>query len=165
LAFASEARGKAAIAPHFLDRCHGFCRSRNKRQLFMTTSSLNIPPAIADASRPGFFSRTAGKVVGVFMALLVRSIAGFFGEFASYYSAKAYYDKLLQGDYDPSAHLRAAAFALHDGARTGMVIGLIAYIVLFLLTSAKCGWRSIPFAVGGSVIAAIAAGYIAGLSP
>ena len=111
----------------------------------MTTSPLNFPPAIADASRPRFFSRTAGKVVGVFLALLVRSIAGFFGEFASYYSAKAYYDKLPQGDYDPSAHLRAAAFALHDGTQTGMFFGMIVYIMLFFqpaLTGAGAAFRS-----------------------
>lgn len=131
----------------------------------MSSLPTNVPPIIAPAKRAGFFARTAGKVVGVFLALLVRSIAGFFGEFASYYAAKAYYDKVPQGDWDPSAHLRAEAFAIHDGAQAGMVVGIVAYIVLFLLTSSRWGWRSIPFAVGGSMIAAAAAGYIAGLSP
>jgi hypothetical protein len=131
----------------------------------MSSPPTNVPPIIAPAKRTGFLGRTAGKVVGVLLALLVRSVAGFFGDFASYYSAKAYYDKLPQGNWDPSAHLRAVAFAMHDGAQAGMIVGIIAYIVLFLLTSSRWGWRSIPFAVGGSVIAAAAAGYLSGLSP
>jgi len=131
----------------------------------MTPEQTGTEPIPASNARPGFFARTPGQVCGVLIALIVRYFAEFCGEIASYYSAKAYYDARPQGEWDPSAHLSAVAFSLHGGSETGRVFGIIVYIALFLATSRKWGWRGFLFALAGAIIAASAAGYIAGLSP
>jgi hypothetical protein len=99
------------------------------------------------------------------MALVVWYVAAFCGEFGGYYSAYTYYQTRPQGEWNTSAHLSATTFALHDGTQAGSDVGIIAYIVMFLATSRKWGWWSIPFAIAGSMVAGAAAGYIAGFSP
>ncbi len=117
------------------------------------------------AGRSAFFTRVSGLVIGVLFAVIVWSFGEFVGELASYHAAKAYYDAQPRGDWDPSAHLRAVAFALHDGARTGAAVAMIVYIVLFLALRRRWGWLGFFAAVTGSMVAAAAVAYRAGLSP
>lgn len=131
----------------------------------MTPEPTGGPQIRASNAPLRFFARLPGQVFGIAVALVVRYFAEFFGELASYYSAKAYYDARPQGEWDPSAHLQAVRFSLHDGSDTGRLVGILVYIALFLATSRKWGWKGFVFAFFAAMIAAGAAGYIAGLSP
>ncbi len=96
----------------------------------MTDKTQAVP---ARSIQPGFFSRTSGQVLGVFMALVVRYIVEFCGQAASYQSAKAYYEAQPRGEWDAGAQLRAAAFSLHGGSDAGRLVGLTVYLTLFLV--------------------------------
>jgi hypothetical protein len=131
----------------------------------MSNQAIEQGAIPAPSKKSGFFAGTSGKFIGRILCVFFRPFDVFFGELASYYSAKTFFDTQPQGEFDVGAQLRAVSYTHHDGARIGAIFGMIVYLALFLSTSSKWGWWSLLLSAAGSMIAAAAAGYIAGFSP